>query len=79
MKNEPLQDEFHAEMRRRMKDVYYNHGGKERANIRKYLKRYNLGKEVLNDYETDEDKLVFLRQYAKNNRKINTDIPTKPH
>jgi len=69
MKNEPLQDDFHAEMRRRMKDIYYNHGGKDRATIRKYLKRYNLGKEVLNDYETNEEKIDFLRKFAKENKK----------
>ena len=34
-------DEYHEEMRNRVKDLYHNRGGKERANIRRLLKRHD--------------------------------------
>ena len=63
-------DEFHEEMRNRMKDLYHNRGGKERANIRRLLKRHELDKRWLETFQTDEEKLIFLKNYAKAKRSI---------
>jgi hypothetical protein len=77
VKKEIINDDFHAEMRKKMKDIYYNHGGKDRATIRKFLYRYGLSKDILNDYQTDEEKLLFLRQYAKQQRNKKHIEPAK--
>jgi len=61
-------DEFHEEMRNRMKDLYHNRGGKERAYIRRLLKRHELDKRVLETFPTDEEKLIFLKNFAKAKR-----------
>ena len=61
-------DEFHEEMRNRMKDLYHNRGGKERANIRRLLKRHALDKRVLETFPTDKEKLIFLINFAKAKR-----------
>ena len=78
MPKEPMNDDFHSEMRKRMKDIYDNHGGKERATIRKYLVRYKLSKDILNDYQTDEEKIIFLRQYAKQYKTKSNDVAEIP-
>ena len=84
MRQPIYEDQFHEEMRRRMKDLYHNKGGKTRASIRRLLNRHQLDKRVLDTFATDEDKLIFLKNYAKAMRvspspTANTDIPTKPH
>ena len=70
-------DEFHEEMRNRMKDLYHNRGGKERAYIRRLLKRHELDKRVLETFPTDEEKLIFLKNFAKAKR-LKTHSPDNP-
>ena len=70
-------DEFHLEMRNRMKDLYHNRGGKERAYIRRLLKRHELDKRVLETFPTDEEKLIFLKNFAKAKR-LKT-VPLAPY
>ena len=61
---EIIQDDFHKQMRERMSHNYYFQGGRERAQIRKYLSRYQLDKNFLLDCTTMEDKISKLKQYA---------------
>ena len=58
------EDEFHKEMRERSRANYHENGGRERTSIRRYLRRYKIEKKELLDYETNEEKLQWLRRYA---------------
>ena len=60
-----------------MKDLYHNRGGKERAYIRRLLKRHELDKRVLETFPTDEEKLIFLKNFAKAKR-LKTHSPDTP-
>ena len=64
-----FEDEFHKQMRERMTHNYYFQGGKERAQVRKYLSRYNLDKSFLLDCTTIEEKISKLKAYAESIKK----------
>lgn len=66
-----FEDEFHKQMRERMTHNYYFKGGKERAQIRKYLSRYKLDKSYLEGCTTHEEKLAKMIAYAEARKKKN--------
>lgn len=63
------EDDFHKEMRRRMKINYYENGGKIRKQIRDYTLRYKIDKELLNDCDTAEKKLEMVKSIAEEEKK----------
>ena len=65
-----MEDAFHAEMRRRMKENYYLNSGKEKQQVRNYLKRYNLGTNFFAGNETETKKVEKLKQYVEDARKM---------
>ena len=45
-------DEYHRLVREKQKENYYLNGGQAREQIRKYMKRYKLNDDFLNDFES---------------------------
>ena len=62
-------DDFHKEMRKRMKFHYYECGGKIKKQIRDYVTRYKIDKEILNDCDTVEKKLELVKNIAEQQKK----------
>jgi hypothetical protein len=68
-KVEPLQGEFHAEMRRRMKENYDN-GGKARKQLAYYFKKCKIDETFFNGEELEHDeKILRIREHIRNTDK----------
>lgn len=63
-----LESDFHAEMRKRMKENYHLKGGKQRLQIKRYLERYGWEEsEVFKDKcdWTPDEKVEELKSMAE--------------
>jgi hypothetical protein len=63
-------DEYHKLVREKQKEYYYKNGGKTKAQVRKYLERYGLDSDFVNDCTTDELKVEKLKKYANEMRAL---------
>lgn len=64
-KNAIYTDDFHTIMATLMRQNYHNKGGKQRKQIRDYIKRYDLTNDFVADCETLQDKVEKLKRHAK--------------
>ncbi len=65
-----LQDEFHINMRRRMKENYYLHGGKQRQQIRTLMNRLKLDESIFSETDSLEERVLKLKLLSNESKAL---------
>ena len=63
-------DDYHKLVREKQREYYYLNGGKIKAQIRKYLERYELDTDYVKDCTNDDEKVAKLKMYANEMRAL---------